>query len=480
MPVYAQMAAAAILCVPALARAHAFDDRYDLPVPLTYFVAGAAAVVGLSFVVIAIFARRAPAGTAARSYVISLGPLLPVLRVACQCIALLLFMLTMVAGLYGTGDAMMNLAPTMVWIIWWVGLSLVVACIGDIWPALDPWRTVFDSVDAAARRLGRKKGITLNCTYPPALGAWPAVALLLAIAWLEVVYPQAAVPYRLACALLGWSALTLAGMVCFGREAWQRNADVFAIYFATLGRFAPVAAGSDLRCIVLRPPGRGLITTTAGSNAMVSFVIAMLATVLFDGLLGGQLWSWIQSRLARALPLLVDGNGYRLGACGLIGVWLMLLGAYALTCRITAALVHERTHSIAHAFAYTLVPIAIAYNIAHNCSTLFVQGQQLIPLLSDPLGLKWDLFGTANFRTDIGLIDARVAWYVAIGAIVAGHVVSIWLAHRVALREFGAARAAVIASLPLTVLMVAYTAISLSVIAEPMVKFDAPDAVISR
>ena len=82
-------------------------------------------------------------------------------------------------------------------------------------------------------------------------------------------------------------------------------------------------------------------------------------------------------------------------------------------------------------------------------------------------------FGTANFRPDIGLIDARVSWYVAIGAIVAGHVIAIWLAHRVALREFGAPRKAVIASVPLTVLMVIYTAISLSIIAEPMVKFDA-------
>ena len=39
-----------------------------------------------------------------------------------------------------------------------------------------------------------------------------------------------------------------------------------------------------------------------------------------------------------------------------------------------------------------------------------------------------------------------------------------------ALREFGASRKAVTASIPLTVLMVAYTAISLSVIAEPLVQ----------
>ena len=60
---------------------------------------------------------------------------------------------------------------------------------------------------------------------------------------------------------------------------------------------------------------------------------------------------------------------------------------------------------------------------------------------------------------------------VAIGAIVTGHVISVWLAHRVALRNYATPRTAIIASIPLTALMVAYTAISLSVIAEPMVTF---------
>ena len=122
----------------------------------------------------------------------------------------------------------------------------------------------------------------------------------------------------------------------------------------------------------------------------------------------------------------------------------------------------------------------IAYNVAHNCANFLVQGQQLIALASDPFGVKWDLFGTANFRADIGLIDARVTWYVAIGAIVAGHVVAIWLAHVVALREFSTRRQAALATVPLTLLMVAYTVVSLSVIAEPMVVFIPPETAISR
>jgi len=207
----------------------------------------------------------------------------------------------------------------------------------------------------------------------------------------------------------------------------------------------------------------------------------MLSTVLFDGLLGGPMWALIQRKLAITAPSLTDSNGYAVGAVGLIGVWLIFLLAYLISCAVTTSLTRGvRFKRVVYAFAYTLVPIAVAYNIAHNASNLVTQGEQLIALASDPLGVKWDLFGTANYRAPIGLIDARITWYIAIGSIVAGHVLSVWLAHRVALREFRAARPAVIASLPLTALMIIYTAISLSVIAEPMVKFETPDAVISE
>jgi hypothetical protein len=469
---------AAALGLPALAHAHAFEERYDLPAPLEYFVTGAAAVVILSFAIAQVIVEHAPGSASSPGRSVKLGRLLPALRIACRAIAFALFVLVIIAGLYGTADPQMNLAPTLVWIVWWVGFSLAAACIGNCWPACDPWRTLFDGMDALARRAGVKNGFCLGWRYPPVLGAWPAIVLLLALAWFEVAYPQSAVPYRLACVVLAWSLVTLTGMVCFGADTWQRNADVFAVYFATLGRCALVTAGSDDRTLTLRMPGRGLIAEPAPSLAMACFVLAMLSTVLFDGLLSGQLWQLAQTKLPRVLPILVDGDGYRMGAAGLLCVWLLFLGAYALTCLITARLVPGYGfRRIVLLFAYTLVPIAVAYNLAHNCANFMVQGQQLIALASDPLGAKWDLFGTANFRADIGLIDARAQWYVAIGAIVAGHAVSIWLAHRVALREFGAPRRAALATVPLTLLMVAYTVVSLSVIAEPMVKFDGPELI---
>jgi len=119
--------------------------------------------------------------------------------------------------------------------------------------------------------------------------------------------------------------------------------------------------------------------------------------------------------------------------------------------------------------APTLIPIAAAYLIAHNFSNLLIQGQTIIALLSDPLGRQWDVFGTAKFYPDISVVDAKLTWLVAVTAIVMGHVLSIWQAHRVALSWGLPTRRTALGTLPLTTLMIAYTAISLVVIAAPMV-----------
>ena len=469
------LAALLLLIQPAAAWAHVFAERYDLPAPLGYFVVGAAAAVALSFVVAAVFMRGMPRESPAKEFVVPLGPVLQPLGAVCRVISVVLLCMVVVAGLFGNRNPEMNFAPVLVWIVWWVGLPLVVACVGNIWSALDPWRAVFEWTDKAARRLGFANGISLNLAYPLWLGAWPAVFLLLLFVWIEVLYPHAAVPAHLATMVLAWTAFTVLGMMCFGLDAWRRNVDVFAVYFTTLGRFAPIDPGPEGRRIVLRPLGHGLITSPVDSFAMAGFVIAMLATVLFDGLLGTQALAIVHRALATSLPGIVDERGYVLGTVGLICVWLLFLGAYLVSCLVTARLVRDRpVAAIARMFALTLVPIAIAYNVAHYFSYLLVQGQMVIPLLSDPLGLKWNLFGTAHYRPDIGLLDARFTWYLAISSIVIGHVISIWLAHRLALLEFRTSRQAVIASVPMTVLMMTYTAVSLLVIADPLVQITQP------
>jgi hypothetical protein len=105
---------------------------------------------------------------------------------------------------------------------------------------------------------------------------------------------------------------------------------------------------------------------------------------------------------------------------------------------------------------------------------LLIQGQYIVPLISDPFGYGWNLFGTAGYRVDIAVVGARFAWYAAVTAIVVGHIAAVYLAHVKAINEFKPRRAALRSQIPLTALMVIYTFVSLSILAEPIVERRAP------
>src|SRR5712691_4924224 len=99
------------------AAAHGFGQRYDLPLPLSFYLFGTAAAVVLSFVVVALFSRHTPG---ARGYPrIDLGRWLahPVLAGLLKLVAAGLFILTAAAGFIGNQDPYRNIAPTLVWII---------------------------------------------------------------------------------------------------------------------------------------------------------------------------------------------------------------------------------------------------------------------------------------------------------------------------------------------------------------------------
>jgi hypothetical protein len=426
-----------------LAVAHGFEERYDLPVPLSYVITGACLVVVFTFVVAAIFMRAEALPEPAFAEQSSANPSSP-FRILVRIFSWLFALLIVISATVGTTDPLMNLAPTFVWIIWWVGLGFAVVVFGNFWPWLDPWATTFDALDA----------IAMNWHWPKWLGAWPAVFLLLAWSWTEVVYPIASNPRKLGVMILVWTVMSLFGMLCFGKAQWQKHGDVFALYFASLGRVSLHRVDTSPLLI----------------SGHVAFVIAMLSTVLFDGLRGGGAWAVFENYLKKLAPNMMDVNGYFVGTVGLVMVWVSFLVLYIVVCAICARLLgaEKHSHKFSQLLAYTLIPIAAAYNVAHNFSNLVIQGQTFLQLLSDPLGRQWDLFGTAKLYPDIGIIDAKVTWFVAVFAIVIGHVISIWLSHRVALRYGQAPVRTSLATMPLTLLMIFYTAVSLLVIAEPM------------
>jgi hypothetical protein len=122
---------------------------------------------------------------------------------------------------------------------------------------------------------------------------------------------------------------------------------------------------------------------------------------------------------------------------------------------------------LGRAFAGTLIPIALAYLVAHYFSLfVYFEQAQFTYLLSDPLGEGSDLFGTADNAIDYGVISANQVWYVQVGALVAGHVAALTLAHDRALAIYANIRLATRSQYWMLAVMVGFTTIGLALLSE--------------
>ena len=484
-------AASTIFLGEAPAQAHAFGARYDLPLPLDLYLAGAGGAVAISFVVMALVFHARPAPTDRSQVELlhfeALRVLLhPVVAGVLKAVSVSLFLLVLAAGFFGNQDTARNIGPVFVWIIWWVGLAYIVALAGNLWPAVNPWSIVFAGFERLVRLFGVRDWLSLGLPYPSWLGVWPAFAFFGLFAWFELISESAKVPNILAMAILIYSVLTWFAMAAFGRDFWLGRGEAFTLAFGAFGRFAPIGGpGRDSPDGLpgpwfFRPYASALVVDRPCGPSMMMFVLLMLSTVTFDGFketpLWGALLEWIALEpsihpLLRGLHDLGFDFHVVLETVMLAFPPLLFLLVYlGFSWLSTWASGSDRPiNEIAGLFVFSLVPIAIAYHLAHYFSYLLIAGQFIIPLASDPFGIGWNLFGTTGYAVDIGIIGAEFVWYTAVVAIVVGHVFAVGVAHFVALRVFETASAALRSQYPFLVLMVAYTMVSLWILSQPIV-----------
>ena len=459
--------------------AHAFGARYELPLPLWLWLTGAGAIVALSFALLGLFLRQG--GDAFKDWRVDLTRV-PGLRllassglmVLLRTVSVGLFLLIITAGFIGDQVTTNNIAPVLVWVIWWVGLAYVSALFGDLWRIINPWSILFGLAESISHSLKNRR----PRPFPAKVGAWPAVGLFFVFAWLEVVSDAGEVPADLSIIILGYSAITWAGMARYGRDVWLVNAEAFSVCFGLLARFAITESGdSKWR---LRAPAVGLISEQPLSKPMVAFVVLLLATVSFDGIaetpFRANILGWfaenqaLRSWLIAAQELGVD-LAKLIKTLGLVALPLIFLAVYLLFSWLAASADggSNKSWRVAGALVLALIPIAIAYHLSHYFSYLMLAGQLAVSLASDPFGLGWNLFGSAHRAVDISGVSAKMVWYLATVAVVAGHVFAVYLGHMMSLRLFASRRDALRSQVPLLVLMVGYSMLSLWILAQPIV-----------
>ena len=351
--------------------------------------------------------------------------------------------LVVVAGLFGVQNSSRNVAPVLVWVVFWLVVPFVGAFLGNLYTQMNPWRTLGSMVGAEERPELLER-----------FGVYPAALALLLFTWMELISPDGGQPRMLAIASLVYTAYLVGMMLWAGRSTGLQIGDAFTTYNRLLSAISPFGRDRDgrlvqrgwIRALPVLPRWRGLTV----------FVVLMIGTVSYDGLSSTEWWRNLLGPAsgavwAETLGLLV--------VAALIG-----LGYWVASWAAAKLAEDERSaREVAASFAHTLVPIALAYAFAHYFTLVLFEGQLLLSTLSDPLGRGWDLFGTAG-RSISYWMSPTAIWYVQLIAIVGGHVTGVVLAHDRALAIFDPVRA-VRSQYAMLVLMVALTSLGLTILA---------------
>jgi hypothetical protein len=463
---------------------HGFGQRYDLPISLALYLYAAAGVVVISFVLVVLFSGD-QVGAKALQYPRRPVPALASIarsrwpRIVGGTIGVAGLLAIVITGLFGSSNPLLNPAEYMTWIYFWAMLVILSGLVGNLWYLLNPWAAVYD-VLSALRAPGDlvTRAIPLRPVWKlPNVGVWPATMAYFAFACLELTSGMANRPWLVATLALAYSAVTLAGMLLFGRDEWLEHCEGFTVLFNIVARVGPVEAKLDesgrISMVYLRPWGVGLLKPSPTGWHRVVFVILMLSTLAFDGILYTRPWGDFNLAL-QPIWLPMGALGFFLvRTLGLLLLTIAFLLVFITFMELVIYLGKRNVDFKAtiSAFALTLVPIALVYNAAHNYSYVVVQSQALIPLLNDPLARGWNLWpALAGLKPSFALAQASTVWYAQVVLIVVGHVIAVYLAHLRAGERFRIAQRALLSQYPMLLLMVMYTMTSLWILAQPITR----------
>ena len=465
----AALVALIALVEPQAASAHASLYDYKFPLPLWVFLLGGALAVLISAPAAALAVRSRGDWTSS-SFYRYVAPFH--LGAIGTFVATVVLLDGLVGGLFGSPLFTANPLTLLFWVDFWVGLGVVCALVGNVFDFVSP-------LSAAGRALERvlsRRGLAVR-RYPERLGVWPSVALLLAWSWVELVWLHGDHPLDLAVILLVYFAAQLAAMAIFGTEVWLARGEFFTVLARTFARFAPLefyVANAEHECraelcepaserigcpacwldtqreqrgLRLRAYGAGIRREPTFGAGGAAFVVTLLATVVFDGFRGTNLYLDFQDS--------INWGASTYNSIGSVTMLIVVSGfalAYIAFCALTASREEGSLVKTTQRYAPTLIPIASVYFIAHYFVYWFQLGQLSLGNFADPFEREW----VPDYNIWV-TVPAGVIWAVQVALIVWGHVVAVIEAHRISLPLHRRPRQALLAQSPIVVLMVGYT-----------------------
>ena len=305
-------------------------------------------------------------------------------------------------GLVGNEGAKTSITPLILWVFLWIGIPVLGLIFGDIYAKFNPL-AIFPS--------NEKRPSTV----------WFASVLFLGLTWFELVWRKPGNPTHIGIVFIVLLLVTTVARIFFGKASIE--VDPLHLLHHLYAK---------LRFTASRPIYKNMLENIANLSSfkgMEYFILLMIGTVTYDGLRGTTFWY----NLFGSSTLEISFS-----TLAFLSINIIIISSYRFACWFALKVSGEKKelNEISLLFAHTMLPIAFAYHVTHYLSLLLYESQTILYRLNDPYGIGWNLFGVEEISVNYFLTPVAL-WGIQVFVTLAGHMLSVVLAHDLAIKLFG-------------------------------------------
>lgn len=398
----------------------------------------------------------------------------------------LIFILIILAGLYGASLSSQNIATVVTWTIWWGGIIFTFPLIGRAWCLVCPWAAISDWVQRLAFWKKKETGLGLDKKIPVWMrNMYPVIISFLIITWAEFYFSAVSNPKNTAYIAIIFLLAAVLISIIFERRSFCRYLCPIGGMIGIYSKFSllelrtrdrtvcracntkdcingnekgygcpvfeyPEAMDRNTYCVLcteciktcpkdnialnIRPVTKELMHPSDRSLDESLMILAAFSIVIFHGITMISPWfQWTDYIMQRT-----GIEPYALVTIALFGFTAFTVFVYAIFIWMPSFFSPKPQAPSFKSFinfAYPLIPLALLFHLSHNVFHLFGEGKNLLIVSSDPFGWGWNLFGTRGLKLE-PIISFNMIYYLEIALAILGTVYALHLSYKTAWQDF--------------------------------------------
>ena len=315
---------------------------------------------------------------------------------------IIILFLLVAPGIFGDESSKTSVAPLILWVFLWIGVPVLGLLFGDIYSKFNP-------LNLFSLKSDKPESVYFACI------------LFIGLTWFELVWRRPGNPLNIAIVLI-----TL--FVCVNLLRYFLKKSLIEVDPLLLLHYLY----SKLKLFNSKPYFRSLldnIGNLAKLKGIEYFVLLMIGTVTYDGLRETTFWyNQFGSR--------TDDMGFSTMMFLIMNLGTILFYRFACFFAIKVGGSDLELNHVSNLFGHTMLPIAFAYHVTHYLTLLLFESQTFFYRFNDPIGIGMNILNVEEPTINY-FIEPLVIWGIQVAVTLLGHMLSVVLAHDLAVKLFG-------------------------------------------